>query len=38
MEMQSGEDEAKLLYHRANGCCPGKDRFIGMETALEDRG
>lgn len=32
--MQSDEDEAKLLYHGTNGCCPGKDRFTGMGTAM----
>lgn len=33
--MQSDEDEAKLLYHGTNGCCPGKDRFIGVGTAMK---
>lgn len=36
--MQSDEDEAKLLYYGAHGCCPGNDRFIGMETIREDGG
>lgn len=31
---RSSEDGAKLWYHRTNGCCPGKDRFIGMGTAM----